>query len=337
MSILKKVVFYLVILVSVATIGVTMLSLLYDVNVWWIKALDFPRVQCFFIILFCLLVLIFLNRHWSWSAKLLVVGLVSSLGLQAYFIYPYTSLASTEVPTADDSSVSPDATVRLLIANVYMYNRQANAFLDIAQQADPDMILVMETDQWWVDALQPLRRQYEYYHAYPDSNTYGMVLYSRYRMVDMQTRFLQHDSVPSFHGEVQLPNEQTFLFHGVHPVPPIHSQHPDNEGEKEVELIKVGQMVAQEHQPIVVAGDFNDVAWSHTSQLFHTSGQLHDTRIGRGLYSSFNAKSSIMRWPLDHVYVSSDFSVKSFQRLGKFGSDHFPIYVELVLAEQKNN
>ena len=331
MNILRKVIFYLVILVSVAIIGVTMLSLLYDVNVWWIKTLDFPRVQCFFILLLCLLGFIFLNRHWSWGTKLLVVGLVSSLGLQAYFIYPYTSLPAKVVPSINSNSASDASTVSLLIANVYMYNRKANAFLDIVQEADPDMVLVMETDQWWMDAIQPLQNQYAYHHEYPTSNTYGMGLYSRFPMLDMQTEFFQHDSVPSFHTQVQLPSGRTFMFHGVHPVPPVHSEHPDNAGEKEIEIIKVGQMITQEQQPAIVAGDFNDVAWSHTSRLFHTEGQLYDTRIGRGLYSSFDATSSIMRWPLDHIYVTKEFKMITLQRLDKFGSDHFPIYGELVL------
>ncbi len=81
----------------------------------------------------------------------------------------------------------------------------------------------------------------------------------------------------------------------------------------------------------MVAGDFNDVAWSKTSRLFEVKGELNNVRYGRGLFNSFDATSLVWRWPLDHVYVSEEFRVLELERLGRFGSDHFPIFVRLAL------
>ena len=334
MDTFKKIAYYLVVLISVIVIGVTLLSLLYNVNVWWIKAMDFPRVQILLVGIICLLVVAFATHRWTIGPTLLTAGLLASVALQIYFVYPYTTLGEQSVRSANSGEAASEATVSLMIANVYMHNREIGSLIEIVEQADPDMVLLMETNQWWITALQPLRRQYSYVQEYPLGNTYGMALYSRYPWQDMQIEFFQHDSVPSFHTEVQLPNGQSFQFHGMHPVPPVRSRYPDNKGEKEQELLIVGRRVAQQDQPAVVVGDFNDVAWSNTSRLFQTEGELNDTRAGRGLYSSFDAKSSIMRWPLDHVYVTSDFVLTDFERLGEFGSDHFPIYAKLVLAKE---
>ena len=334
MNTFRKVIFYFIILVSVFTIGATLLSLLYDVNVWWIKALDFPRPQLLVVGLFCLGVFAIMNRRWEVWSYLLVAGLLAAIVLQAYFVTPYSPLGSEEVAEADPTTARPEATVSLLLANVYMHNRETAKLLEIVEQTNPDMVLAMETNQWWMEALQPLQRQYAHQMKYPADNTYGMVLYSRYPLIDRSIQFLQHDSVPSFHAQVELPNGQTFHFHGVHPVPPIHSKYPDNKNEKEQELIRVGRMIAEHQAPAIVAGDFNDVAWSNTSRLFQVEGMLNDTRIGRGLYDSFDAKSHVMRWPLDHVYVTSEFSLLSFQRLDAFGSDHFPIFAKLVLNSE---
>ena len=282
-----------------------------------------------------MLLVAFMTHRWTTGAVLLVLGLVASVGLQGYYVYPYTTVAATAVRSAEPNEASSEAMVSLLIANVYMHNRQVGTLVKMVEQTDPDIVLVMEINDWWMKALQPLRRRYSYVQEYPLGNTYGMGLYSRYPWTNMQVKFLQHDSVPSFHTEMQLPDGQSFYFHGVHPVPPVRSKYPDNAGEKEEELIEVGRMVAQHEQPAVVAGDFNDVAWSNTSRLFQTEGQLNDIRVGRGMYSSFDARSRIMRWPLDHVYVTEDFALAEMKRLSDFGSDHFPIYVELVLTEEE--
>ena len=95
--------------------------------------------------------------------------------------------------------------------------------------------------------------------------------------------------------------------------------------------MKVGTLVAQQGEPAVVAGDFNDVAWSNTGRLFQADGHLRDARVGRGLFNSFDATSRFLRWPLDHVYTTDDFRLIALKRLEEFGSDHFPIYAELVL------
>ncbi|MGB3776904.1 MAG: endonuclease/exonuclease/phosphatase family protein [Tunicatimonas sp.] len=331
MNRLNKFFYYFIVLISFLVIVVSLLSLSYNNTRWWMKAMDFPRVQYLVVAFTCLVIFGLRNRRWTFWPVFLIIGLLATVVIQGRFIFPYTPLTPPKVASLPSAQVDASERVRLMLANVYMYNREADALLDIVQQADPDMLLLMENDQWWIDHVAPLRERYPHHHELPIDNTYGLALYSRYPFKGLITKFFQHDSVPSFHCEVQLPSGRWFSFHGVHPVPPILSEHPDNKGQREKELVKVGALVKERSLPTVVAGDFNDVAWSNTSRLFQVSGELEDTRVGRGLFASFDAKSWIMRWPLDHVYVSDEFRVVSFRRLGYFGSDHFPLYVELAL------
>jgi endonuclease/exonuclease/phosphatase (EEP) superfamily protein YafD len=79
----------------------------------------------------------------------------------------------------------------------------------------------------------------------------------------------------------------------------------------------------------VVAGDLNDVAWSHTSELFRRLARLLDPRVGRGMLPTFHADYKLLRWPLDHVFHSAHFRLQQLERLPHIGSDHYPIYIRL--------
>jgi hypothetical protein len=84
-------------------------------------------------------------------------------------------------------------------------------------------------------------------------------------------------------------------------------------------------------------GDFNDVAWSRTSQMFKRIGGYLDPRIGRGLYATFPANLPFLRWPLDHLFMSPDFTLVDMKVLENVGSDHLPVIAKVCLAPQIAN
>ncbi len=219
-------------------------------------------------------------------------------------------------------------------SNVLIDNRESAEVLKAVKDSDPDIFLAMEVNQWWLDELASLKEDYPYFMEEPNDEAYGMALYSKLPLKDKKLKYLKHENVPSFHAKVEMLSGRDFMLHAVHPVAPMPSdEYPDNVGEAEVALLKVGDFVANEDIPSLVAGDFNDVSWSHTARLFGKSGELENVRIGRGLFNSFDATSKVMRWPLDHFFVTEEFSVADFKKLGKVGSDHFPLYAEFVLGE----
>ena len=142
-------------------------------------------------------------------------------------------------------------------------------------------------------------------------------------------REVVEDSIPSIWGTFDLPSGDAVRFAFIHPRPPQPADDTDN---RDAELVLVAREVEDHDGPLIVAGDFNDVAWSYTTELFQEISGLLDPRIGRGLYSTFHAGYPPMRWPLDHVFHSEALQVVELRRLDHVGSDHFPILAELAVV-----
>lgn len=316
----------LVILASLLVMATALPLLRFDQ--WWIRVFDFPRGQITVAgIVLLALFLYFWNPHRVYESVVLGL-LVLAVGYQIVKIFPYTVLMPKQVLAAE--SDSDDASFSLLVANVLIGNRESEAFLEIVRDYDPDVILTVETDDWWEEALRPLEDTYPHTLKKPLNNTYGMLVYSRLEMIDPEIRFILKDSIPSMHMQVALPSEERVFLHLVHPDPP-NPKYATETTERDAELLIVGREVEKRDRPTIVAGDFNDVAWSYTTTLFQKTSGLLDPRVGRGMYSTYNARNPLLRWPLDHVFHSDHFKLVRIERGPAWGSDHFPVFIELSL------
>ena len=295
---------------------------------WWVRVFDFPRGQIAVAGLIILALYLFFWDRKRLTDVVVMALLLTSVGYQAYRMYPFTPLAPEQVLTAERAPA--DSTFSLLVANVLMDNREAERFLDLAAAYDPDIVLVLEPDAWWEQQLRPLEEDYPHVLKRPLDNTYGMLLYSRLELVDPEIKELVKDSIPSMHAQARLRSGHLVQLHFLHPDPP-NPKYAKETTERDAELLIVGKEVEARGGPTVVAGDFNDVAWSYTTRLFQETSGLLDPRIGRGTFSTFHAKNPLLRWPLDHVFHSNHFKLVRLERGPAWGSDHFPIYAELAM------
>ena len=122
--------------------------------------------------------------------------------------------------------------------------------------------------------------------------------------------------------------------YGLHPEPPVPGESLYSTA-KDKELMKVALKVKNSSLPSIVFGDLNDVAWSHTTELFRKTSGLLDPRRGRGFYSTFSAHSRIIRYPLDYIFCSAQFRLISMQRLPRNGSDHFATCTHLSFEKEQ--
>jgi endonuclease/exonuclease/phosphatase (EEP) superfamily protein YafD len=209
-----------------------------------------------------------------------------------------------------------------------MDNRNSILLRQIITEADPDVILIVEADEWWQTELRRFATIHRFTVQQPQDNTYGMLLYSRLELVAPEVRFLIEDDVPSIRAAVKLRTGVEIELHCLHPKPPVPQENAQST-ERDAELMVVGKETKGKELPVIVMGDLNDVAWSQTTLLFQKISRLVDPRIGRGLYNSFHAGYFFLRFPLDHFFHSTHFRLIRLKRLAYFGSDHFPMYIRL--------
>lgn len=295
---------------------------------WIFRVWDFPRVQIATIAAASALA----YRAAAWRGKRAERALIAAdaavVAWQFWRIHTYTPLVRPTVQRATKELA--DDRIVLMMTNVLQDNRQYGRLLERVANEDPDVVIAVEVDDDWMRALEPLAETYPHVVRRPLNNTYGMVLFSRFALIDPRIEFLVEDDIPSIHTRVRLPSGVEIMLHALHPRPPepIHDQ---PSAQRDAELVIVGRTVAEEKEdlPTIVAGDLNDVAWSSTSQLFVRLSHLLDPRVGRGFYNSFNAHNPLFRYPLDHVFHSTHFKLVRLRRLDDVGSDHFPILIEL--------
>jgi len=312
----------LVVLLALAT-----LVPLSQRTTWLVRDLDFPRLQIAAAALAILIAQLSLLDPGESGTEILVAITAACLAYQAWWIIPYTRVYPNEVKAAVSSD--PDERLRILTANVLTPNHNAEGLLALIREHRPDIFVTLESDAWWQRHLDTLEGEYRYSMKCPLDNLYGMHVYSKLPLEDTAIQFLVEDDIPSMHAMAVLESGRRVRMHFLHPAPPSPTEHAEST-ERDAELLVVARSVADLDTPVVVAGDLNDVAWSTTTRLFRKISGLLDPRIGRGMFNTFHAGIPLFRWPLDHLFHSKHFTLAHIQRLPAFGSDHFPMLVELA-------
>ena len=306
---------------------------------WWIRGVDFPRIQILVIGLVSLVGLLVLAPQWeSWDVVLLL-ALIGAGGLQLRMVLPYTRLWKKEVRQA---LPIPDAVqIKLMVSNVLTPNDNTQALVDLVQQKNPDILITLESDQKWQDALSVIEPDYPYNVKVPLDNLYGMHLYSKLELIDPEVKYLLIDDIPSIHTQLRLPNDEVIWLYCLHPMPPSPTE-ADKSTTRDAELLMVGRHINENNQTAILAGDLNDVAWSKTTLMFQRISGLLDPRIGRFFINTFHVNYPFLRWALDHIFHSPCFTLVNIERLPSIGSDHFPVmttlqYEACATAEQEEN
>lgn len=318
-------------------IGVTLLPLL-STGKWYVRWWDFPRFQIAVLLAVAVLMATVL---WYQEVRIReslawIVVLAIAMVWQISHIIPFSPFWWKDVPTIAVSN--PSRTFRVMVSNLDKDNPDREPVSDELASEAADVLLLVEYDDAWADRLATLRQTFRYHHDHPRGDGLGMAIWSNLKIVNFETRHLVSERRPSLWTQLETKDGAKFNFVGVHPTPPgLLDETGDTRRDSRVrdaELVMVAQEIAgRESESWVVAGDFNDVAWSHTTRLFKRISGIRDPRIGRSFMGTFMANCPPCRCPIDHIFLSSGFDVDGLVRKRITGSDHFSILATVQLRE----
>lgn len=300
----------------------------FPVSFWLVRIGDFPRIQIALAGTLAVTLLLTFSTPLTFIDLIAVACASVAVIYQVHAILPYTPFYPKEVESA--ASGADTQPIRILISNVLIENDETDRLLAAVDDADPDVILLAETDEEWIRRIQGLKESHPHAVEQPQDNAYGLAMYSRLELAGTEVKFIVEEDVPSIHTGIRMPSGEVVRFYGVHPRPPVPSETGEST-ERDAELVLVGKLVREKGVPAIIAGDMNDVAWSRTTKLFQKISGMLDPRKGRGMYNSFHAAYPFLRFPLDHVFHSPHFRLVELRRLDSIGSDHFPILAVLSL------
>jgi endonuclease/exonuclease/phosphatase (EEP) superfamily protein YafD len=316
------------IIISLLLLSTVVLSLIRD-DYWVFRALEYPRLQKLILILLCIGCWFIYLPFETTLEKSIVAALSVSAVYLIYKIWPYSLMAKKEMMRVPAEQV--EDRLKIFAANVLQTNTQYSRLLEQIEATNPDIILLLETNQAWVDAMNTLKKKYAYNLIAPFENTYGITFYSRLPLENPKIKYLVKNDLPSVDTIVILPSGKKVQLYGVHPEPPAPDESLTTTA-KDKELMKIALKAKACKLPCIVFGDLNDVAWSHTTELFRKTSNMLDPRRGRGFFNTFSAHHWFIRFPLDYVFCSKQFGLIDMRRMPKNGSDHYAMFIQLALT-----
>lgn len=277
------------------------------------------------ILTFCVLLL--LLAHARGCALLVGMFLLANLlPLGLLMIPPHHSVKHDEM-------ISKSDTVKILDFNTeFQHNENWKEFAELVSQFQPDLVILIETDQKWISNLAPTLKAYPYNHILIEGP--GLALFSKYPILRTSSRKFGKSHHPRIIDAIRIGEKEVSIVL-AHPTTPKSSS---GYLERNQELQILASELKELPKPILVVADLNCGPWSNEfSKLL--GNELIDSERGFGPQPSWPARIGRVieglpippLVPIDHVLCSSDIQVVERRTGPAIGSDHLPVLIKLNL------
>jgi endonuclease/exonuclease/phosphatase (EEP) superfamily protein YafD len=255
-------------------------------------------------------------------SRLATACLLVAVVVNAEMLLPYW-LPTAEQPNTETGG---GGILRIVSLNVLADNADKDRTIAYLQQSDADVVVLLEVDDVWAEAVAALQHRYPHGLVHPRADRFGIAVLSRLPLANPRVEELA-DGPPVVITDLPR-GARGCLLVAAHPPAPIAAAWSAG---RDAQLAAIGEVAANESRPVIVAGDLNATPWSHGFRQLVRLRELRDSALGRGVQATWNARRVAPRIPIDHVVVSPEVRVVSRQVGPDVGSDHLPVEATLAI------
>ncbi|MCF7788818.1 MAG: endonuclease/exonuclease/phosphatase family protein [Prosthecobacter sp.] len=263
----------------------------------------------------CALVVIYaLIRRRAW---LVLISLISLLW-NAQIIHAFHQ-------TAEVTPSSGEKPLRVMTFNVLTENKNQSAAISHVMQTDADIVCLLEVDDSWRAALEPLRIKYPHRVEELDDVNFGIACYTRLPMKSSEVRRFTIWWLPTIVLNLDhLGRPLTFI--GTHAIAPMSGQKAHEWREQ---LTDITNLVSGLPGEVIAAGDLNATPWCEGMRLLRENSGL-DFRSVDPVWPPTWGLNLPMMIPIDHVLVKRGLTIQKRTLGPAMGSDHRSVTVEIT-------
>lgn len=322
------------VVLTLAIAFITILAIFSSILGWNIvlELLSHFQIQYFLILTVLLVILLFSKRTIPILISLFCCTLV------ALFILPW--FIPNNLIVSDSNAVK----VKILSANVNIFNNDYTPIINLIEIEQPDIAVLIEVNKKWVNQLEILDPDYPYSLGDIQYQALNVIVYSKRPLNNSKIDFwgeTPHTS-PVIEAQQTLDNT-TFDLLAAHPLPPFK---PSFFQSRNNYFDRMSEWARSQTNPIIIIGDLNITVWSPYYKKLIRETNLKNTRKGFGLLPTWLAGGMPLNWslwmyhffglPIDHCLIDPQIQVSQMQVGPNVKSDHLPIVVDLTFPAQNS-
>lgn len=231
-----------------------------------------------------------------------------------------------EAPAPGAAASGPS--LRVVVSNLSIENRNHALPRLLVEHHDPDVLGFLEVNDSWAAVLDEALVDYPHRLVEPRPHHFGLALYSRLPLEQREVRWVNEEHHPVLLARVRVGDTASWLLL-AHPHPPVSAR---TSAQRDRQLASLARLRQQHPGPFVLLGDLNVSPWSPAFRRLLASAELADTRKGHGWQPTWPVPLAFVGLPLDHVLVSPAWRTRQRSTGPAVGSDHLPVFAELVLT-----
>ncbi len=226
--------------------------------------------------------------------------------------------------TAEVLNTKGEPPLRVVTFNVLTNNKNQVAAVNHLMQSNADIVCLLEVDDTWRVALEPLRVKYPHRVEELNDGSFGIACYTRLPLKSTEVRRFTTWRMPTVVFNLDhLGRPLTFI--GTHPIAPIGGFKTHEWREQ---LSGIASLVAGLSGEVIVAGDFNATPWCEGMRLLRELGGLDFHSVDPVWPPTWGLNLPVMI-PIDHVLLKRGLTVQKRTIGPEMGSDHRSVTVEI--------